>query len=1376
MSEEERPPLPETAPAPPARRRPGRLRRWVVRPFVWGFLLLAVLIAASLLFLQSKYARRQLAARLVAAVSEKIGRPVQVGDVDYTFFPLALELRDVLIPGPAPTDPAVARVPLVRVQATWRDLERRVVRLDQVEAIQPEIYIRIDPDGSTNLPRWRTDRRGRRRFEVQVGRVLVQDGTFQLNERRIPLRVDARAVWARVTGQAERAGEGGERLDAQVTAQEVMTRLPDATPWPATISAKGTIFPSEGRIRITNARVAGPDLQAQVEGAVQWRGEKRVSVDIDARGETPLLNRLGYLKEPIEGPFAFRGNARVQGRQILYGGTLTSPRIAILRREFRGIEATLSGGRDRLEVDLRRAEYAGGRIEGPISVPFQDGGRPGTPVELDLVLAGLGLQPLLRDQFPGEDIPVVSGLAGRVGGTLIYDFDSRQPLAGSGFADLRVEAVQQAGGLPLSGDLPLDIEEGVLSSDDLRITAPDQDLRIEGFRFDLQRVAGRLSYHLESRDLGRLAPLLLEDVPAGEGTPGEDPPFWVPTAGEGTLAGDVTIDRTNYVAQVQLDLRDAVTPDLSADSVRGSLRLRPGAVEELQLALSEGAGTLTVSGQVPLAEEGETAPGAPLSLQIAADRWPASSVARFLLPADAADAFPVGGEVTGGLALRGFPDALQGEATADVANLAIADRRVGRAHAEVSFEGSRIRLRRVAVQTDAGDVLIAGVFDGGGPDGGGPDGGGLEGEGGGTLDFTVDAPALTLDAQPLRDLFGGRLDGQVSVGAVVGGTLERPEATVRVVGTELALSGRPLGEDGSPGTAQALLAWDGESLRATGSLLGLVSFDGGGRLDRAGADLSFDVSSEDLATLVRLAAPQPVPDFTGTFLGTLGFAADFSRDTWRGELRLADLRLQYEDHQIANLQPVVVALGPDRLTIESLYLGEPQTESDFFASGTVGLGGDTVPLNLNVQSTISAAWAELFAPELEVDGAVDILATVKGTVEAPVLNGQGEIRGGRLVIPNFPHVLENVRGFLLFNRDAVELEGVRADLGGGSLQASGRLELPEPGKPLEYRLQVAAEDLSLRYPEGFLARGDADLSFVASGDSRIVRGEVRLDRLFYLEDVEVGTLELLRGAFQRQRIEVAETDEFLNTTQLNVRVNGPGALRVNNNVANLRGDVDLFVRGTLANPVLFGQVELDPGGRLVYADNEYEVERGLLTFNNPNRIDPVIDLVARTEVRNYDITLSLSGTLERLNAQFSSEEGLADLEILALLATGQELEGDVLPRAPGEQSESDVRAGAILASQAASAVTARVGTLFGFDRFRIDPQPSPSGGAIGGVRLTVGKRISRDVFVTYTTDPSSSEDYIVRVEWQLSDKVLLVLTRDGENDTFALDAEWEKRF
>jgi hypothetical protein len=44
-------------------------------------------------------------------------------------------------------------------------------------------------------------------------------------------------------------------------------------------------------------------------------------------------------------------------------------------------------------------------------------------------------------------------------------------------------------------------------------------------------------------------------------------------------------------------------------------------------------------------------------------------------------------------------------------------------------------------------------------------------------------------------------------------------------------------------------------------------------------------------------------------------------------------------------------------------------------------------------------------------------------------------------------------------------------------------------------------------------------------------------------------------------------------------------VRVKNNLADIKGTAELTFRGTLARPILFGQVEAEPGGRLVYADN-----------------------------------------------------------------------------------------------------------------------------------------------------------------------------------------------
>jgi translocation and assembly module TamB len=233
---------------------------------------------------------------------------------------------------------------------------------------------------------------------------------------------------------------------------------------------------------------------------------------------------------------------------------------------------------------------------------------------------------------------------------------------------------------------------------------------------------------------------------------------------------------------------------------------------------------------------------------------------------------------------------------------------------------------------------------------------------------------------------------------------------------------------------------------------------------------------------------------------------------------------------------------------------------------------------------------------------------------------------------------------------------------------------------------------------------------------------------------------------------------------------------VRNNVANLQGDVELRVAGTLARPAVIGEVEIAQGGTLVFNDSEYEVQRGLLTFSNPNRIDPVIDLVAQTEIQGFNITLNLGGTLERPDVNFASDGNLADLEIVSLIAGGQRpTEGFAQADPAADEAAGTQVAREFLYGQAASALTKRVGTLFGFDRFRIDPVIADAGQPISGVGVTVGKRLSRDVFVTYSSDPASNRQYIVQIEWQLRRNVTLLLTQAGDG-TYAIDAQFQRRF
>lgn len=1358
------PPGDEPPSSPPRpRRRHGRVRRWVVRPFIWGFLFLVLVVAVAWFFLESPYAHRRTADLVVARAEELLNRDIQVGRVEYSLVELSFELHDVVVSGPQPDDPDFARVPLVRVDFSWRNLRQRVLRLQQIDIVRPHVYLRFNPDGTSNLPQLRTRKGAKRRFQVQIGRVVVEEGVLQLDELRLPLELDAKAVRALASGSNN--PDGSIRLDAHVTAQDIVTALPRAKPYPFTASVKGSFVP--GTVTFTALRMAGEDVQARGTGSFQWRGqERRLGLEIQADGWAQLANRLGYVQEPLQGPFSLAGRIDRVGQELTYGGDLRSPSLTALRREFREIEARLVGGREGMDVDVERAVYAGGTVEGLISVDYERGKEdnpPGTPVELDLTFDGLDIRRVAFDQFE-EDVAVVRDLSGRASGDLVYRFETDEPVAGSGLVDVRLRAVQAQSGLPLSGTAAIAIEEGVLSSDAIRLTAPNQDVTGTGFVFDMDGGTGGFDFRLVSRDVGPLAPILRGDLPRGE-----EPPFWIPAEGSGTAEGTVRIAGGRFTADLRLDLRDVASPIVVADTVRGSFRYSPAAIDDLRLEAADDGGALMVTGRVPLEEEGRRrrAPE-PLALAIDAQEWPAQGIVAFLAPALAESR--IEGRVSGRLDLGGTAENLSGRAEVDVARLRVSGADVGDVQAGIAFAGSQVRIDRAVAQTPAGSVFVAGTFD-------------TESK---ALDLTVDAPSLSLAADPLREALGGEVDGRASLAAAIGGTIDRPQGQASLRGTGLTVSGRPLGETGS---AEATAEWDGGNLTASGSLLGLASFQGGGPLTMERADLRFDIRSDDLGTLVRIASPQPLPGLAGSFTGSAGFVSDFASGAWSAELVLADLRAEYEGHSLANREPVLLDLTPERLAVRSFYVGEPGTDNELFVSGTVGVprggeAGEAAPLDLRLQSTLAATWAEVFLPVgFEVEGHLDALAVVRGTTADPRLDGQGVIRGGRLLAPDFPHALENIRGEILFNRDSLVLDTLTAELGDGTIRATGRVAIPGPGGGnVDYRLQVEATGVSVRWPEPFILRGNATLALVSEGGAgtRQIRGTVNLERAFFLQDVQTDAIPLLLQALQRERLEVVETDEMLATTQLNIQVQGPGALRVNNNVADLRGNIDLDVRGTLAVPVVFGEVEIEPGGTLVYSDNEYEIERARLTFTNPNRIDPIIDLVARTEVRSFDITLSLSGTLDRLDTRFASDEGLAELEVLALLFSGEQLDdpGLARPRAPGEIApEQDVRAQSFLAGQAASLVSRRVNSLFGFDRFRIDPQANTeTGSAVGGVRLTVGKRISRDLFVTYTTNPASSEEYLVRLEWQVARNVVLVMTRNGRDETWAVDAEWEKRY
>jgi hypothetical protein len=1048
-----------------------------------------------------------------------------------------------------------------------------------------------------------------------------------------------------------------------------------------------------------------------------------------------ILDRLGYLDGFGGGSVHFEGGLRRRPGEWFLDGDFSSPAVTILGRRLSSLSGRAFGDNEALRLDIESSRYGYGSVTGEVLMSLAADGPK--PVRVSLDLTDVDLVRLLQDQ----SIPV-EGLAATVSGPLEYEFPRSSPRSGDGSGEFTVSPADSADGVDLavSGTVPVVITDGVADSTPIRLTSASQILLAEG-HYDLRANTGRFDFSVTTRKVQELFPLM--------SNLDQEPQPWQPYAGSGTLSGGLDIADGQVDTRLRVALEDVEADGYSARRMKGSLRVGGIGVEDLRLELSRPSAAMIVTGKVPF----EDTPSADLPLQISVESagWPLADV-RAWFPWD----LGLSGGFTGSLELGGDLQETTGTILGHLEPAIWGAVDAQALEVDLAFEPERLQVRAARLDLGSGLLSVEGAVGLGSPGSGYPE------EEEGAVDLRFSSRGLDLADLPVIKGLAGGIGGQIDLAAALSGTLAAPRFS-GVVECHGIVVGQGLAE--TPGPSKIAVEWADSNVKIDGALGQLVEVRGGGRLDSQGIDATFKLESGRLDQILTLLVGP-----TAAGIGGRGQGALMARAQWKelseatALLQLDQLVIERSDQSLTNLEPVVLAFGTEGVLVESLYLAEPGTESEAFFAGRIHTGEDS-RVDLNIQASLASEWFQPWLPGVEIkDGDFEVIGKISGSADQVQLNGQGELRNARALIRGFPSTLEGIRGMVLFYPERIVLDDAIAEMAGGRLRAGGSIDI-EPGGEMPYRFQISGDDMSFRYPEGWLIHGDTEMTVTSTLAGRQVTGIARLDSALYVQDVQ-----LIKSLFERRRVEAGDVEPWRSDTQLNLVVETSDGLRISNNLADITGGAELGLRGSLARPVLFGTVELDKGGRLIYSGQEYTVERGILSFTNPFRIEPVIDLVAKTRMREFDVTLSLSGTPDRLQTEFVSNPPLAELEVLALLTGGRDPGSRSADRS-GAASDSGA-AESFLYGQATSLVAGRFNQLFGLDQLRIDPLTSSTGN-LSSARITVGKQLSRDLFVTYSYDPSQTEEQILELEWSLSRSLVLVLTQNGDG-TYAVDARWEK--
>jgi translocation and assembly module TamB len=221
---------------------------------------------------------------------------------------------------------------------------------------------------------------------------------------------------------------------------------------------------------------------------------------------------------------------------------------------------------------------------------------------------------------------------------------------------------------------------------------------------------------------------------------------------------------------------------------------------------------------------------------------------------------------------------------------------------------------------------------------------------------------------------------------------------------------------------------------------------------------------------------------------------------------------------------------------------------------------------------------------------------------------------------------------------------------------------------------------------------------------------------------------------------------------------------------SIDGNANLQIRGTAAEPVILGRINLS-GGDVILSGNRYVLTGGTIQFINPSQTQPILNVGLTTNIKEYKIDLHFRGPADQLRTQYSSDPALPPADIINLLAFGQTTEASAANSTPMNQ-----QAEGLVASQVSSEVTNRVSKAEGISQLSISPVLA-GGTAAGppGANLTIQQRVTGNLFVNFSTNVATTQGQTIQGQYQVSPHVTVSATRDP-NGGFAVDTLIKKSF
>jgi translocation and assembly module TamB len=735
-------------------------------------------------------------------------------------------------------------------------------------------------------------------------------------------------------------------------------------------------------------------------------------------------------------------------------------------------------------------------------------------------------------------------------------------------------------------------------------------------------------------------------------------------------------------------------------------------------------------------------------------------------------------DISGQIRIGGIPNNMSGVADVRFAPGKINGEVLQNLTAHATFSGSTVNVDKLDASLSAGHIIGSGKFD----------------TATRAFEFTGSGDHVQLDrlaaltAHPKLNL-AGTASLKVSAKGSDFKVVSTYQIDFDAESNDVAIDGRPAGNVKLVGRTE------NKQLNVTFTTTGLLGAQP--QMVTAHVDLSNEklpatvestITGADLTQVFKILLPESDVVVNGRATGTLKLSGNLIYENDQGEESLSlrgltgtanfsELTVNVQDITLSAAGPLVVDFAPNEINFHEARFTGQGTNVTLGGAVATGPGGhNTLAVNGQINMRILSG----VSPDVFSSGFAVLAINVGGTYENQRVTGRASVNNASIsvLVGDQRIQLANLAGTILFNSHQAQIEKLEGTLGGGKVTATGGAQLS--GFSIsQFLFNIHGEKVTLSYPQDFRSTVTADLELRGNQQIQFIRGNVQVHRTEYTKDIE---LEQLINQRPQTSIEEGGEFQFAQTAVFDkLRVEGRNALVMHNNLGDVVASVSLELNGEVKDPIIEGRITATRG-TLNFRNNPYEITRGLIYFPARRGIDPVLNIEGQSVIRGYRVTALLEGPVSHPTTSVSSEPSLPQADVVSLILTGTLSSTDT---STSVLAQSGLGTAASLLTDALinAPVSKATNKLFGLSRLEISPVIAGTG-STPTARLTVARRISKDLVVTYSTNIASDPNQVLAVEYRLSDRMSFVAeyeqgsTRNlsTRNNNYSFEIRFRKRF